>query len=306
MRSVGIFISLLALLVFSAPARAGTPKVVVSLKPIHALASAVMEGVAEPTLIVTGAASEHLYVMKPSEAAALEDADVIVWVGPVMESYLVRPIAALPRHARILTLMEEPRLTRLTKRRGGLFEADADDAPLPPGKAVYDGHLWLDPENAQIIADLMAQTLGSIDPGHAAQYRANAARLKNDLGALDAELKMRLQPLRTKPFIVFHDAYHYLEARYGLTVAGSVTAEPGLPVSARRVKEIRTKILSAGARCVFAEPQFEPRLVRVIVEGTAARSGSLDPLGAALMPGRAAYFALMRNLASALDACLTG
>jgi zinc transport system substrate-binding protein len=288
------------LALFTTGASAQTPKVVVSLKPLHALASGVMEGVGEPQLIVQGAASEHVYALRPSQAAALESADAIFWVGPVMEEYLIRSLASLPKHARIVALIDQPGLTRLPRRTGGLFEQDEHDA----GGQVWDGHVWLDPENAMTIARLMAETLASLDPGHAALYAANEAKLRTDLTALDAELRRRLGPLRAKPFIVFHDAYHYLEARYGLTVLGSITMDPSVSPSAQRLSQIRARIKDHGALCVFAEPQFEPKLLPVLVEGTAARTGVLDPLGASLTPGRDAYFTLLRNLAGALERCL--
>jgi zinc transport system substrate-binding protein len=278
------------------------PRIVASLKPIHALAAAVMDGVGTPELIVQGAASEHLYTMRPSQAEALQAADAIIWVGPVMEHYLIRPIAALPRHARIVTLIDLPGLTRFALRKGGPFEPDEDDAH--GAAAGLDGHVWLDPTNARVIGDALGAMLSALDPGHAQSYAANAARLRTDLSALDAELKRRLTPLRGRPFIVFHDAYHYIEARYGLTVVGSITVDPSLSASARRVAALRARIKSLGAVCVFSEPQFEPRLVRSLIEGTGARTGVLDPLGASLPPGRDAYFALLRNLAGALEACL--
>jgi zinc transport system substrate-binding protein len=298
---LGVLIALLLWPVLAAAAEG--PKVVVSLKPIHALAAGVMAGVGEPALIVKGAASEHFYALRPSDAALLEAADVVFWIGPTMESYLVRPLASLARRAEIVTLIDRPELTRLPRREGGLFDKEPESQEA---SAIFDGHLWLDPENARRIVKIMAETLARRDPAHAPLYAANAARLEADLAALDAELGRRLAPLRGKPFIVFHDAYQYLEARYGLTVVGSITVDPSLPPSVQRVAAIQSRIRQAGVSCVFSEPQFEPKLVRVLIEGTKARSAVLDPLGAALPPGRAAYFTLLRDLAASLHACLDG
>ena len=68
---------------------------------------------------------------------------------------------------------------------------------------------------------------------------------------------------------------------------------------------LRNKIASAGALCVFAEPHFDPRVVKVVVEGTKARTGTLDPEGTTLTPGPDLYVTLMRTLATNLKACLT-
>lgn len=293
-------LAMLALMAWAGPSMAA-PKVVVSLKPIHALAAAIMDGVAQPTLIVEGAASEHFYVLRPSEAAALEGADAVFWVGPSMESYLIKPLATLPRRARITALMDQPGLTRLSIRDGGPFGHEHEAHGKSAG---FDGHLWLDPENAKLMAEAILAVLSALDPAHAAAYATNHARLSAELDALDAELRRRFAPLRKTPFIVFHDAYQYLERRYGLDVVGTVTLDPTLSASAHRVIELRARIKETGAACVFSEPQFEPKLVRVLIEGTPARTGVLDPMGADLPPGRAAYFTLMRNLASALEACL--
>jgi len=282
------------------------PKVVVSLKPIHALAAAIMENVADPVLIVQGASSEHAYALRPSQAAALADADLVVWVGPVMEDYLVRPLQSLPSHAKILTLIDLPRLTRLAYRRGGPFEPDTDK-PATAGKPQqYDGHIWLDLTNAEVIAAAIRDALCAQDPPRAPIYRANWTKLDAQLRDLGNKLRATLAPLRGRPIIVFHDAYQYLEARYGLSVVGSVTVNPEIAVSAQRVEEIRARIMALGTVCVFAEPQFEPKLVDTLIEGTRARRGVLDPLGAALPPGPAAYGMLMRNLAEGLRSCLAG
>jgi zinc transport system substrate-binding protein len=217
-----------------------------------------------------------------------------------MEDYLVRPLAALPERGRVLTLIDLKDLTRLPVRKGGAFEADAE----APNTARYDGHIWLDPLNALTIARAMLAEIVRLDPAHASTYKANAAKLEAALAGLDTEIRTRMAPLKNRPVVVFHDAYHYFEARYGLDVVGAISVDPEIPVSARRVADIRKRILSLGEVCVFAEPQFEPKLVTSLTEGTKARRGVLDPLGAALKPGPGVYFALMRNLMDGLQSCL--
>lgn len=149
----------------------------------------------------------------------------------------------------------------------------------------------------------IATTLSAADPANAAHYQANASAVRQRLVELDATLKHVLAPIANHPYIVFHDAYQYFETRYGLAPAGSITVNPEIPASARRLSEIREKIVDAGATCVFSEPQFEPAVVQTLVEGTEARTGTLDPLGADLETGPNAYFTLMRNLAKSLTRC---
>ncbi|MEV4610808.1 zinc ABC transporter substrate-binding protein [Neorhizobium sp. LMR1-1-1.1] len=309
----------------SAPgAFAATPDVVVSIKPIHSLVASVMKGVAEPKLIVEGAASPHTYNMRPSNAAALQNADLIFWVGHGMEAFLEKPLEALGSKASVVTLEDAPGLTKLKFREGGVFEPEAEEEGHDHGHSHgaaqehadgeddgdhdhegNDVHLWLDPMNAKAMAAEIEKQLVQADAEHAATYQKNAAELMGKLDALDAELKAELSPIKDKPFIVFHDAYQYFEHRYGVKVAGSITVSPETMPGAERVKEIHQKVEDLGATCVFAEPQFEPKLVKVVTEGSKAKSGVLDPEAGALKEGPELYFDMMRGLATSLKTCLS-
>lgn len=299
-------IALGCLMAFAAPCLAG-PNVVVTIKPVHSLAAAVLEGISEPKLLLDGAASPHSYALKPSDAEALSQADAIVRVSENLEVFLNKAIGALPGKARVIDLDETPGLTLLPVRRGGGFSQETGeetDERHHHDHGPIDVHFWLDPVNAARIADHLAQRFAEMDPPHAAQYQANAGRLKAKLAALDGELKSLLDGLSDRPFIVFHDVTHYLEKRYGLHGLGAVTLSPERPPGARRLSELREKIKDAKAICVFAEPQFPPKLVDTLVEGTQAKRGTLDEIGAALPAGPGQYFALMRMDAEHLAACL--
>jgi zinc transport system substrate-binding protein len=291
-------------------ARADELRVLVSIKPVHSLAAAVMEGAGTPALLIKGAGSEHSYTLKPSEARAIAAADVVIRVSKDLESFLEKPIRSLARGARILTLDELPGMKLLPIREGGAHEAhghgDAGHDHGHESEAAHDPHLWLDPANAAIIADRLAAILAEMRPAQAALFAANAAKLKTRLATFDAELAAKLAPVKGKPFIVFHDAYQYFEAHFGIASAGSITLSPERQVGAARLKAIRARIEASRAVCVFAEPQFEPKLVNTLIEGTDARKGVLDPLGADLPEGKDQYFNLLTNLAKGLTGCLGG
>lgn len=297
------------------PAWAEAPKVVVSIKPIHSLVASVMHGVGEPVLLVRGGASPHSYTMKPSDAKALSAADLVVWVGPELEGFLEKPLQANAPKATRLTLMDLKGLTLLQTREGGAWEPhdhgheghghkDHDHKDHDDGHDELNTHIWLDPANARAIVSATAEALAAKDPADAEAYRSNADRTLQAIDALDAELKATLAPLKDKPFVVFHDAYQYFEARYDLSAIGSITVSPDRRPSAKRLSAIRAKIAGLNAACVFAEPQFEPTLVRTVVEGTKAKTGVLDPEGADLPEGEALYPTLLRNLAASLRGCL--
>ena len=155
------------------------------------------------------------------------------------------------------------------------------------------------------MAAAIAKALIAADPANGDLYRANKAALDQRLEALSAEITADIAAVKDAPFIVFHDAYQYMERRFGLNTVGSITVSPELQPGAARLREIHEKIGELNARCVFAEPQFEPRLVRTVVEGTAAKTGTLDPLGADLKDGPDLYFELMRRNADSLRTCLS-
>lgn len=289
--------------------------VVVSIKPIHSLVSAVMEGAGKPELIVKGAASGHGYSLKPSDAKALEGAKVIFWVGPEMETFLTKPLNSLGSKAQIVQLEKVPGLKLLEAREDGNFEAhDHGDGHGHTHNHEAEGHghhhhhddmhIWLDPQNAKLMLKPIADALAKADPEHAQKYQDNAAEYAARLDALQVELTAQLQPVKGKPYIVFHDAYQYFERRFGLSAAGSITLNTETAPGAARIRDIQAKVQSLGATCVFSEPQFESRLVSTVLEGTKAKTGVLDPLGAELEDGQELYPQLLRNLAKSLTGCL--
>ena len=285
-----------ALLVLPAAARAEAgeaPRAVVSIPPLHSLVAGVMQGLGAPHLLLRGGASPHGGSLRPSDARALRRADIVFWLGPELERFLQKSLAAQAGNARLTALAETPGLRRLS-------------LPGAQGEGRFDPHLWLDPANARVLVQAIAALLAEVDSGHAAAYRGNAARLDARLVALDAELRARLAPVKEVPYLVFHDAYRYFETRYGLANAGAFTLNPEIAPGARRLTQLRRRIAEAGVACVFAEPQFPPALARAVTGGTPARLAELDPLGAALEPGPEAYFRMMRALANDLIACLSG
>jgi zinc transport system substrate-binding protein len=317
-----LLITLLA--VGGAGVAAAQPAVVASIKPVHSLVAGVMEGVGEPTLLLRGGASPHAYALRPSDAQALARAQVVFWIGEGFETFLIRSLGTLAAGTRVVELAEAEDVALLPNREGGMWEEEAEEAPersihsrrrteAPRAEeehghehGEYNLHIWLAPANAQAMVRAIVAALAEADPARAERYRANGQRLHQRLEALDAALRRRLAPVAGRPYIVFHDAYANLEQAYGLNAVGSITVSPEQAPGARRIAQLRAKVQALGAVCVFAEPQFEPRLVRTVVDGTPARVGVLDPLGADLPDGPGLYFALLERMAEALVGCLAG
>jgi len=288
-------------------AESSVPQVVVSIKPLHSLVAGVMQGVGTPLLLVKGGGSPHGYVLRPSEARSLAKAQLVVWVGHELESFLQKPLATLGHKAHQLELAEQLKEHLLVKRQGGTWERRAHKHSSEETTAEHnmqhqsaDLHLWLDPVLARQIVILTSNALSELDPAHSSQYQANTTELVKKLDHLNQSLKKQLAPVKDIPYIVFHAAYQYFESAYGLNAVGSITIDPERRPGAKRIKDIRQKIKQLGARCVFSEPQFESRLIATVIEGTEAKTGILDPLGADLAAGPEAYFQLMTRLADNL------
>ena len=316
-------------------------KVVTSIKPVHSLVAAVMEGVGTPYLIVDGAGSPHTYALKPSQARQLQNADLVFWIGDNLETFLEKSIEGIATNARAVSLIEAHGLSQLTFREGGAFDDHghddhAEDKHDDHGHDdhghddhdkdkhddhghddhaedkhddrhdEFDPHVWLDPVNAKALVHEIEEALVEADPAHADRYEANAGALMTRLDDLVAEVQSELAPVSDRGFIVFHDAYQHFETRFGLSAVGSITVSPEVLPGAERIRELQEKVGSLNASCVFSEPQFEPKLVATVTENTNAGTGVLDPLGAEIDAGPELYFTLIRNMASALKTCLSG
>ncbi len=312
----------------SVTAAASPPLVVTTIKPLHAIASTVMEGVGTPLVLIDGAASPHGFSLKPSQARQLQDADAVFWIGPELTPSLAKPISSMAGHAAVVELMNAKGIEHLSFRSGADFDTndtghDHDDGEegheddhhesthvghnSDEGHAHESGedpHIWLNPDNGIAIADTMAATLAKIDPVNAETYRENAARFTKQIKALEVEIQSELRPLADRKFLVFHDAYHHFEHHFGVEASGSITLSPESISSADRLAEAQEKIRELNVVCVFQEPQFDSKLVDVALEDSSARKGTLDPLGTDLTNGPDLYPDLLKNIAGSLADCL--
>lgn len=300
------------------PWATAAPKVVASIAPVHALVAGVMEGIGEPALILRGYGSPHAYQLRPSGAMKLSEAEVIFRIGEPLETFLQKPLSTLARKARVVDLLETEGLTLLHNRKAGAWtprlHEEQETGTRYSGQEYaeheyhhgeFDAHIWLDPDNAKRIVAEIVRSLSHADPTNAQTYASNGAKLVRHINAMDREARRKLAPVQNIPYVVFHDAYQYLETHYSLNAVGSITVSPDRMPSARRLKELRAKIKELRARCVFVEPQFESALINTIIEGTDAGRGVLDPLGSTFEPGPESYFNMMNANISAIVGCLS-
>lgn len=301
----------IGLLLFSALPAAAQPKVVASVVPVHAIVSAVMGTTGQPDLLLEGSLSEHRASFTPQQIAALGKADAVFIIGQGLEAKLSQLSGSDAVNGRqFVELALVPGVSTLPIREGGAWDGQEHDhahaGSDTEGVLSFDPHVWLDPENARAMAAAIARTLSDIDPTNAAVYAANAADFGQSLTRLSSDIATRLQPVKDRPYVVFHDAFQYFETRFGLAPAGAIADVSAQQPSARRIAELREQIRKVKAVCVFREPQYDGKLVDAVIEATAARPGVLDPLGATLTPGPEAYQTLLLTLAAGFRDCLSG
>ena len=321
-KKLPFILSILSLFIIFSPAKADI-KVVASIKPIHSLASYLMDGVGKPDLIVDGYASPHGFAMKPSHAKMLQNADLIFWVGEDLESFLEKPLNSIAKKAEKIELMEIKGLKKLEFRERNIFEGhddhghdehkkedehkehghkeDKHDDHHEHAHGEHDPHIWLDPMNAKVILKEMAEHLIENDQENASTYKANLKTALKDLDKLTKKVKSELN----KDFksIVFHDAYQYFEKRVDVNVLGAFTVNTDVLPGAEQLSEIREIIEHDKVSCVFSEPQFNPDIINAVAKDMNIKTGVLDPLGATLDSGKGLYFKLIKNMSKSFKGC---
>jgi len=313
-------------LAFSATtALADVPRVAVDIAPVHSIVSAVMGDLGSPDLIVPPGATPHSYALRPSQARALDRADIVIWVGPTLTPWFEGAIDSLAGDAVGIELLAHPVTRLLDVREGATFANDdhdnaqdqeeerapggdvqADDKAQsqdPAGNHAQnsDPHAWLNPDNAIAWAGVIADALADADPENATSYAANAQAFTNEINGLKVEIEAKLEPVKGRPFVVFHDAYHYFEYKFGIEAAGAVSSNDAVAPSPARVSALRSGIAALGATCALSEPQFNPGILDAL---GAVKLAEIDPLGAALKPGPDLYGQLLANMATSLADCL--
>lgn len=324
--SIRVIATLSVGLGFAGAALAETPKVATDITPVHSLVAQVMEGAGAPALLIAPGASPHGYAMRPSEAAALEAADLVFWMGEGLTPWLEGSIASLAGDAHVIALLGVGETRVLPFREGIAFdEYDEQDNDLGHEDHGHDDHAhddhghddhdhghahdgadphaWLDPANARVWLDVIAGELAEHDPENAALYKANSAAAQAEIAALEADIAEQIAPLRDVPFLVFHDAYQYFEARFDIAAAGAIALGDAADPGPARVAALRDMAKERDIACVFSEPQFDPKLVRTVF-GDSIGHGVLDPLASDVVPGPALYSEILRGMARAMTECL--
>ena len=311
------FVAIVFLSIFTCVANA-VPKVATDIAPVHSLVSQVMAGVGEPSLLVQSGASPHNYSLSPSEARALQEADLVLWVGEGLTPWLERSLENLAPDSKKIELLHAKGTTTYVFRVGATFDTHDDsdheikkesehgaDDEVHHDHSGNDPHAWLDPSNGKVWLDVIAAALAEKDPENATQYLENAVIGKAEIDAAVGRIGITIAQLKHKQFIVFHDAYQYFEKRFGIPAAGSISISDASKPSPARIAEIKKVVTELSISCVFTEPQYNPGIVKAVFGGTGVNtSGVIDPLGSGLVTGANLYTNLLIEIADGLQSCL--
>ena len=308
-----IFIIAPLLLSFSAKADI---KVVTTIKPLHSLISSVMEGVGEPSLIIEGTSNPHTFVFKPSHAQMLEEADIVFWIGDDLEAFMEKPLDSLAGNATKISFMELSSIEKLKFREENIFD-DHDDHGHDDHDGhedeheghddhghhhgEFDAHIWLDPSNAIEMVLEISHELSEIDPDNASKYEQNANKTIASLNNLINEISNNIP--KDASYIVFHDAYQYFENRFGVSSAGALTLNPDVLPGAKQIDAIQDLIQDKNIKCIFSEPQYNPKIIETLAADMKISTGIMDPLGAFIDQGPEMYQNLILDIANSLKDC---
>ncbi|MBV7437253.1 zinc ABC transporter substrate-binding protein ZnuA [Aeromonas sp. sif2416] len=295
-----------ALLAVSLPVRA--LEVLTTIKPLGFIAAAITDGVSEPKVLLPTGASPHDFALRPSDIRSINEADLVVWVGPELEGFMAKPLAKHP-HVLTLTRVEGMPLFDYSKQAGHEEPADEEheghdhDGHEGHHHEGVDPHIWLGPTQALVIARAMSETLSARDPGNAERYRANLLAFQAKVDAKDKVIAGQMKVVNQKGYFVFHEAYGYWERHYGMSSKGHFTVSPERRPGAKTLVEIRKALEEKQASCIYAEPQFSPAVIESVARNTGAKVLLLDEVGEQVPLGPDGYPQFMQQLANAFAQC---
>lgn len=288
---ISVMLTALALVSTSAWAQV---RVVTSIKPLQMIASAITDGVSEPELLIPSTQSYHHFVLRPSSVRTLNRAELFVWIGPELETYLTGALQQRSRQ-QILQVLSLP---ELVIHHAGHHAADRHDH----GHDI-DPHLWLDTRNARVIARAIAQQLSSLDPLFQQAYQRNLQDFENSLLRLEESLTARLAMPEQFQYAVYHDAFRYFENQFGLqhevVFVGSEEIQPGV----RHMLALRQVVDSRAIHCLMEDVTSQAATVETVLGRMQITRVRADTTGQSLTSGPTAYIQLIENLANAFQQC---
>lgn len=274
----------------------GQATVVTSVKPLQLIAAAITDGVSTPLLLIPANQSPHDFSLRPSDVRHLIQADVLMWVGPGLETYLTNMLAQEKNPDRLLEAAALPGITLL-----GL----TDHADQHSIEESYDPHLWLNTANALALANALHAKLVVKDSANAAQYSANLHEFEDSIGTLAETLQQQFEPLRSAKFAVYHNGTHYFEDQVGIQHQFVLVPNHEIQPGIRHLLTLRAQLAEQPLSCLFEDVNSNAATIDTVFQDNPVRRVMLDPLGEAVPLGKLGYRQLISNMATAIRQCLS-
>jgi len=287
-----------------------TFRVVASIRPVAALVGAVMGDVGQPALLISDPAAAHHFTVKPSQARLLQDADLVFWIGPSMETSLGTALAGLAPDVPAVPLIDVEGLTRypLDAIDGGYKHKHTGETTQPHhahDDHAVNPHIWLDPRNVVVLLHHIAGRLAAADPAHKATYQANARDAAAQIKATITAMRAEMARYRDSRFIVLHDAHTYFERFFDVRARAAITIDPGMAPGVARLTALRQLLATAKITCIFGEVGISDKWPQLVADGTNLSLVQLDPLGITIDDGPSFFPRLFRLYQMAYSDCLS-
>ena len=281
--------------------------IISSVKPIAFITQAVSDGVTNTDILLPDGASPHTYSLKPSDLAKIKTAELIIWVGEDLETFMPTVLKSIDKNKQI-ELMDIPTIKSLLRTSTNNHDQQETHSHNNDSDhdhhGEYDEHIWLSPKIAKEIAQAVHDKLITIYPDKKDIIDENLNEFTVKLAETEQNIAKKLINVQNSGYFVFHDAYGYFESQFGLKNLGSFTINPAVQPGVQTVYAIKRELKEHQAVCVFREPQFSPAVIEKIVNGTDVRIGELNPLGTDITLSKNAYSQFLLKLTQQLLDCL--
>lgn len=274
--------------VFSPAYVQAEPRILASIKPLALIAQEIVGPEIQVDTLLPITASPHDYPLKMSDHRRLREAELVIWVGPELESFLNKPLRNLTAE-RLMAVYDLPGIQWPEDSVAGVHNHQGRDP-----------HIWLNPQNAVVIAEALVVRLAGLAPEKSAFFAARLAAFVESMEALDKQLQAQMRPLQARGFAVYHEGYAHFVNRYGLRQLGYITYIPERRPGAKHTHELR-QILEQEGVCLFSEPYQERANLQELAKELDLRLGQLDPIGGSQVKS---YKKLLEEMGQAFSACL--
>lgn len=281
-----VFLSILSWFLIGIEKSQADVFVTTSIRPLQLIAQAIVQDRGSVYAIIDSQDSPHHYSITPSDRINLEAADLLLRISPEFEIFLADSFA--------LQASSKPLITA-ANIAGISLEYLSDNS--------IDPHLWLNTENALVIAKRLTAELRRIDAENESDYEAALTLFESELETLNSSIRNRLAQYDKSDYLVYHDAYQYFERQFGLPGGLALVYDPEVQPSMRDLLELRNHLQAKSPSCILLEVDSDVELVNTALENRAIKSEIVDLLGYEIEDGVHSYSQLMLSVTNSFTNC---